>query len=110
MINLQFLRENPDVVRESILRRGMKVDLDRWLVLDARRAELIPEVEAARSKFKLKGKPNPEELEALQIAKTQLAEHEEELSYVEAEWQRLLEDLPNIRTTHSEASQSAAAS
>jgi seryl-tRNA synthetase len=96
MINLQFLRENPDVVRESILRRGMKVDLDRWLVLDARRAELIPEVEAARSKFKLKGKPNPEELEALQIAKTQLAEHEEELSYVEAEWQRLLEDLPNV--------------
>lgn len=96
MINLQFLRENPDAVRQSILRRGLKLDLDRWLTLDARRAELIPVVEAARSKLKLKGKPSAEELEALQIAKTQLIEREEELGYIEAEWQRLLEDMPNL--------------
>lgn len=96
MLQLSFVRENPDAVRQSILRRGMKVDLDRWLSLDARRAELIPLVEQARSELKVKGKPTPEELAKLQAAKTALAEREEELSYIEAEWQRLLEDMPNL--------------
>ncbi len=96
MLQLSLLRENPDSVRQSILRRGLKVDLDRWLSLDRRRAELIPQVEQARSAMKLKGKPTPEELKHMQVAKRELTEREEELAYIEAEWQRLLEDMPNL--------------
>lgn len=96
MLTPAFIRENVDAVRASIARREMSVDLDRWLKLDGRRAELIPTVEALRSKLKLSGKPTPEQLVDLQQDKQQLARHEEELKYIEDEWQRLLEDVPNL--------------
>lgn len=96
MLAPAYIRENIDEVRASIARRNMSVDLDRWLKLDIRRLELIPLVEVARSKLKLSGKPTDEQLVELQKAKQELARHEEELKYIEAEWQRLLEDIPNL--------------
>lgn len=96
MLSPVYIRENSDEVRESIARRGMSVDIDRWLKLDLRRSELIPLVEVARSKLKLGGKPTDEQLTQLQRDKQDLARHEEELKYIEAEWQRLLEDIPNL--------------
>lgn len=96
MLAPAYIRENTDEVRTAIARRGMSVDLDRWLKLDARRAELIPLVDTARSKLKLDGKPTEEQLIQLQKDKQDLARHEEELKYIEAEWQRLLEDIPNL--------------
>ncbi len=96
MLSPVYIRENSDEVRESIARRGMSVDIDRWLKLDSRRSELIPLVEVARSKLKLGGKPTDEQLTQLQRDKQDLARHEEELKYIEAEWQRLLEDIPNL--------------
>jgi seryl-tRNA synthetase len=96
MLAPAFIRENIDAVRASITRREMSVDLDRWLKLDVRRTELIPTVETLRSKLKLSGKPTPEQLVDLQHDKQQLARHEEELKYIEDEWRRLLEDMPNL--------------
>ena len=96
MLTPAYIRENTDEVRASIARRNMSVDLDRWLKLDMRRSELIPLVEVARSKLKLADKPTEEQLVQLQKDKQELARHEEELKYVEAEWQRLLEDIPNL--------------
>jgi len=96
MLAPAYIRENTDEVRTVIARRGMNVDLDRWLKLDVRRAELIPLVDTARSKLKLDGKPTEEQLIQLQKDKQDLARHEEELKYIEAEWQRLLEDIPNL--------------
>lgn len=96
MLSPAFIRENIDEVRASISRRGMSVDLDRWIKLDLRRSELIPTVESARSKLKIAGKPTNEQLASLQRDKQALNRHEEELKYIESEWQRLLEDIPNI--------------
>lgn len=96
MLSPAYIRENTDEVRASISRRGLSVDLDRWLKLDVRRAELIPIVEAARSKLKVDGRPTDEQLVRLQTDKQDLNRHEEELKYVQTEWQRLLEDIPNV--------------
>ncbi len=95
MLDIRYIRENQDEVRRSIERRGARADLNRWLTLDARRSELIPEVEAHRSKLNVKGKPTAEQLAALQANKQVLSKLEEELAYVEQEWTSILEEIPN---------------
>lgn len=96
MLAPSFIRSHIDDVRISIARRGLAADLDRWLELDQRRTELVPQVDTARSKMKVTGKPTPEELKQLQLAKQDLIKLEEELGYIEKEWQALLEDIPNM--------------
>lgn len=96
MLDLRYLRENPDAVRESIKRRGLTTDFDRWITLDARRSELVPQVDQLRAQLKVEGKPTPEQLTALQKVKQSLGEREQELAYIEREWKELWSDVPNM--------------
>jgi len=41
MLDLKFIRENPDIVRRAIELKGEKDHVDEILRLDARRRELI---------------------------------------------------------------------
>ncbi|WP_029896672.1 serine--tRNA ligase [Desulfohalovibrio reitneri] len=45
MLDIRFVRKNPDVVREALAKRGSRLDLDEYEKLDARRREVIGEVE-----------------------------------------------------------------
>ncbi|HOH08690.1 MAG TPA: serine--tRNA ligase, partial [bacterium] len=49
MLDLRFIRENPDLVRKAIQDKGDKADLDRLLALDVTRREIIGAVENARA-------------------------------------------------------------
>src|SRR5437667_10084712 len=49
MLSLQFLRENPDLVRRAIERRHTEAPIAEVLELDGRRRELLAEVEAIRA-------------------------------------------------------------
>ncbi|MDZ7315373.1 MAG: serine--tRNA ligase [candidate division KSB1 bacterium] len=49
MLDLKFIRENPEIVRKAIRDKRATVDLDAFLALDARRRELIGKVESARA-------------------------------------------------------------
>lgn len=49
MLDLKFIREHPDVVREAIQNKNEKADLDKLLDLDVERRRLISEVENARA-------------------------------------------------------------
>ncbi len=48
MLDLKFIRENPDVVRRAIESKREKADLDRLLELDEERRKLLAEVEALK--------------------------------------------------------------
>jgi seryl-tRNA synthetase len=37
MLDIKFIRENPDIVKKAISDKSSKVDLDAFLVLDAKR-------------------------------------------------------------------------
>ncbi len=95
MLAPAYIRSHLDEVRVSVKRRGLSTDVDRWILLDKRRTELVPQVDAARSRLKVDGKPTPEQLAGLQAAKLELGRLEEQLAYIQAEWQTLLEDIPN---------------
>jgi len=48
MLDLKLIRQEPDRVRAAIAAKGMAVDLDRLLHLDAERRDLLGEVEALK--------------------------------------------------------------
>ena len=49
MLDLKFIRGNPDVVRKAILDKGEKADLDSLLTLDEELRKLIVESEALKN-------------------------------------------------------------
>ena len=52
VLSLQFIRQNPDVVRDSLARRGEAESIDRILEVDSERRQLLQEVENIRAKRK----------------------------------------------------------
>ena len=95
MIDLKAARADPDRWRPALARKGGADDFDRALVADERWRALIPEVDDLRSRTKLKGKPSPDELEALQQVKVELKQAEEKLTAAEAERDAALALVPN---------------
>lgn len=98
MLDPKWIREHPDEVRRNIERRRATVDLDAYLALDRRRAELLQRVEALRAERKAgsRGKPTPEQREHLRSLGDQIARLEAELSATEEGWRQLLEQIPNL--------------
>ena len=50
MLDLKFIRENPDVAKQGLARKGVKTDaIDRLIELDSRRRELLQKVEGHKA-------------------------------------------------------------
>ena len=71
MLDLKFIRDNKDLVKDSIKTRGYKLDIDELLKLDEEHRKLLSEVEELRSKRNkandeiaqaMKAKKNPKEI------------------------------------------------
>ena len=95
MIDLKAARSDADRWRAALARKGAAEDFDRLLEADERWRSLIPRVDELRGRTKLKGKPSPEELEALKPVKAELKEAEEALAGAEAERNAALALVPN---------------
>ncbi len=50
MLDIKFIRENPDVVKRAVKDRGLDLDLDTLLELDAQKRKLIAEMEELKHK------------------------------------------------------------
>jgi seryl-tRNA synthetase len=95
MIDIKKLRANPQEYKDSAKLRGVNVDIDKFLELDAERSKLTPEIEALRAKLNVKGKPSESELGGLQEAKKELEKLEKDYEKLEGEYQSLLSQVPN---------------
>jgi seryl-tRNA synthetase len=95
VIDLKAARADADRWRAALARKGAAEDFDRLLEADERWRALVPKVDELRAKTKLKGKPTPEELEALRPVKTALKEAEDELAAAERERDALVALVPN---------------
>lgn len=102
MLSLQFIRENPDIVRAAIKNKSTKIDFDAFLVLDDKKKMLQQEVETLRAKRNElsasmgKGKPDPAVLEL--ESKEDLQNLEKDYEILETEHSILLKQIPNIPT------------
>lgn len=106
MIDLKLLRENPELIRESIRKKKFDCDLDLVLELDKKRRGALAEAEKVRASqlsknqemAKLK-KGSPEFLEAVKALKTIAAEskHLEQLAKdIEVQWRAQVLAIPNM--------------
>jgi seryl-tRNA synthetase len=102
MIDIQFIRENPELVAQKAQQKGYPVDVPALLAADEARRNLLGVVEALREQrndnaAKMKGgKPTPELVEEGKRIKTELAGHEDKLTEAETAYAKLLRAVPNM--------------
>jgi seryl-tRNA synthetase len=106
MLDLKAIRSEPERVKAALARRGAADQVDELLRLDARRRELLPEVENAQAERKTLSKrigerkqagEDAEELMAtVQGLKERVESAREELEDVERRLDKLAPSLPNI--------------
>lgn len=111
MLDTKIIRDNPDMVRKGLIDRGYNVKLlDSFLERDARRLEILKEVELLRQKrntlskeiSELKAKKTDSSIQIdqkLKEAKTisdKISELEETLKILEDELINILLNIPNI--------------
>ncbi len=96
MVDLKKLRENPDLYRTSINRRGLKLDLDGLLALDQKRLEVLRKVEQLRSELKIEGKPTDTQLRQLKSTKKNYEKFNTELEKLTKDFQDIFSQVPNL--------------
>ncbi|HUB93062.1 MAG TPA: serine--tRNA ligase [Verrucomicrobiae bacterium] len=102
MLDIQFIRENPQTVAEKSKQKGYEIDVTKLLKLDADRRSLLNEIEELRARrndnaAKMKdGKPEQALIDEGKQIKSLLVEKEKRLDMVEADFWPLLKSVPNM--------------
>jgi seryl-tRNA synthetase len=102
MLDIQFIRENPEEVQQKAKQKGYDVNVHELLRLDEERRELLGTTEAVRAKrndnaAKMKnGKPTPELIEQGKAIKAELSALEQRLAGVDEAYLTLLAAVPNM--------------
>lgn len=106
MLDAKLIRENPDIVRESLKKRNAAFDLGKLIHLDERRRDIIKEVEAMKNrrnvtsdeiaKARRSGIDAKERIEELRGLGKQIEGLEQELRVVEGQWEQMSLEIPNI--------------
>ncbi|MBI3364141.1 MAG: serine--tRNA ligase, partial [Ignavibacteriae bacterium] len=106
MLDLKFIREHPDLVKEGIRKKGEADSVDDVLRLDMQRRDLVQRGEALKNrrntvseeigKLKRGGQDASPSIAEMDAVKTQIKSLDDELKQVEESLNRLLLTLPNI--------------
>jgi len=102
MLDIKFIRENPELVEKKSAEKNVKVDVKKLLEVDKIRLELIQKVDELRAKRnqiadQMKGgKPEPSLVEQGKQIKVELVEQESLLDQAKAEFDESLNDIPNL--------------
>jgi seryl-tRNA synthetase len=102
MLDIQFIRDNPDKVADNAKQKGYEVDINQLLGFDKERRELISQTENLRRErneltAKTKGqKPEEQQMEAGRQLKDKLSKTEHQLASIELELAELLKQVPNV--------------
>ncbi|MBM3262838.1 MAG: serine--tRNA ligase [candidate division Zixibacteria bacterium] len=106
MLDQRFIRENPNLVRQAILEKNEKVDIDAFLALDEQRRTLLKEVETLKQRrntvseeiaqMKRKGEDATGVIENMRTVSDRIRQLDEQLASTESDLQALLVRIPNI--------------
>lgn len=106
MLDMKFVRENPEAVLAGLQKRGSALTLDDFLALEKKRREVLTEVEALKSRRNTVSqeisrlKKAKEDAEALILEMRsvgeKISELDETVRQVEAELKEILLSIPNL--------------
>ena len=97
MLDLKFIRENPEIVRQAITNRHDKAPLDEILQIDAIRRQKMTEMEDLRRNRKQSSRERQADAaEEGRALRTKIKDIEEELKNLDTKLTDLLLQMPNI--------------
>jgi len=98
MLDIKLIREQPEIVKKNMQRRGKDpVTIDNLLEIDRDRRELIKEVDDLKAqKNKPAGKPTAEELEQLKTNKDRIVKLEEKKQRLDEIFTEMIMSIPNL--------------
>ncbi|HEY4517962.1 MAG TPA: serine--tRNA ligase [Candidatus Paceibacterota bacterium] len=104
MLDIKFIRENLELVKEGARKKRIEVDVDRLMAVDDTRKELLASIEEKRAlqnrfndKMKGEGKVSKtHHFSDMRNIKSAIEQEEEKLKEVLKEWQMLMVQVPNI--------------
>ena len=101
MLDIKFIRENPNIVKEEIKKRNMKIDLDSFLDLDKQKREIQQKVEDLRKEQNeanqtISQSKDEKIISKMKKIKLKLSELEPELKNLEKKLKDISLQLPNI--------------
>ncbi len=102
MLDIQFIRDNAELVARKSAQKGYKVDISQLLTLDGERRMQLTQVEELRRRrneqsAELKrGRPTDEQIVAGKKLKEEIAQLETDLKTVEEQYDVALRGIPNI--------------
>lgn len=104
MLDIKFIRDNQDVVKDAIRKKFVKLNLDELIAVDDKRREMLSLVENLRAEQKKVSDGVPmasaEERERLiaemRTLKEHLTEKEESLKALMEEWRQMMLQVPNV--------------
>jgi len=103
MLDIRFVRENPELVQENARKKGYDVDVKKLLEIDMTKRALLQSIDELRerrnanaAKMKGGGRPDQETLDIGLKLKLELAEKETRLNDMSSEFNLLLKKIPNM--------------
>ena len=104
MVDIKFIRENPEVMKDNIKKRNLDLDLDLFLDIDKQKRELIikvDELRATKNKVSkeiptLSNEQRPAKIAEMKELGKNLEKLEEEQKQVEEKWKQMYYKIPNL--------------
>jgi seryl-tRNA synthetase len=102
MLDIQFIRANPELVQEKSKQKQVEVDVPKLLELDRTRRELQSRIEELRTQRNIlagqtkEGKPSEDQIKEGRDLKDQVTKLESELEPIEHDYWQILKSVPNV--------------
>lgn len=106
MLDLKFVRSNPDIVKQALEKRGAKVNLDEFLALEEQRRKTLAQVESLKNKrntvseevgrLKRSGGDSDALVEEMRQVNQDIKQLETRLTELEEQMVNILYEIPNI--------------
>ncbi|PKM79166.1 MAG: serine--tRNA ligase, partial [Firmicutes bacterium HGW-Firmicutes-13] len=106
MLDLKYIRQNPEKVREALKNKGETADLDKLFRKDEERRELLYEVEQLKNRRntvseeigrkKKSGEDADDMIKEMKIVNEKIKELDDRLKNVMEDINRVLLDIPNV--------------
>src|SRR3989344_7174628 len=103
MLDIHFIRENKELVKEAARKKKVELDLDALFAVDDKRLRLTRSIESKRAEqnkasdeISRNSENRSSLISQMQTLKSEMEKEEEELKMVMTEWRNLMLQVPNV--------------
>ena len=99
MLDIKFIKENPEIVKKSIKDRALRLDIENILALDTERRGILTEVEklkSDRNAASKHGKPSQDVIEGMKVISQKISDLDKKVEEIDEKLGILMLNIPNI--------------